>query len=117
MPLSSGRNFACAVRADGTLACWGGGVVGSSNPRPLPLPPSGTFSSVGVGDTHACALRTDGTAECWGASSEPPLTPPTGTFQQLETAAALVDLFGLTRDYACGLRFDGSMTCWGAIVR
>ena len=49
---------ACAIRVDGSLACWGPGY------SPIEVP-SGAFKSVSVGPWQACGLRPDGQPECW----------------------------------------------------
>jgi alpha-tubulin suppressor-like RCC1 family protein len=83
----------CAVRSDGTLACWGGS----------PEPPSGSFVSVASGYTRACAIRSDRTLACWGSEYYDYTNPPTGTF---ETIAAAYE-------HACGVRTGGALACWG----
>jgi len=55
--VSAGAYFACGVRTDGTLACWG--MATSS------VLPEGTYTSVSVGnDDGLCGVRTDGTLAC-----------------------------------------------------
>jgi hypothetical protein len=97
--LSAGHVAACAVRTDGTLACWGDpGTVAQ-----FPVP-AGTFTQVSVGTglrAHACALRTDQTLACWGLAFVQ--ATPAGTF----VAVALAD------DKACAVRTDGTLACWG----
>ena len=73
------RAHSCALRTDGTLACWGLNVDGQATP------PAGTYTAVSAGAVHSCALRTDGTLACWGlnasvgvAPSVPGPVPPTG---------------------------------------
>src|SRR4051812_30466982 len=58
--VSAGAGVTCAVKADGTLRCWGTNGVG------LASPPPGTFSALSVGFSQACGVRTDGTLGCWG---------------------------------------------------
>ncbi len=61
---------ACAIREDGTLACWGrGGMDGDGNDLPMRVPP-GQFTAVTVGEMIACATRPDGRAVCWGEHDE-----------------------------------------------
>ena len=70
--VSEGSDFACGVRNNGAVACWGDGVARA--------PPSGTFSSVSAGSDFACGVRTDGTIACWGENRFGQATPPAGPF-------------------------------------
>lgn len=92
----NGPNF-CAIRTDGTLACW------NSGPGVAP-PPNGTFTRVSVGLNHACAVRSDGTLACWGNNRYGKATPPPGRF--LDVAAG--------REFSCGVTADQGATCWGS---
>jgi hypothetical protein len=57
----------CALRADGTLACWGTDGYDDEGDTELPMQsPAGTYVSVTVGEEVACAQRLDGRAVCWG---------------------------------------------------
>jgi len=59
--LSYGSDHACALHADGWLACWGSDQYGKRTP------PEGEFSSVSSGEHGSCAIREDdGTVVCWG---------------------------------------------------
>jgi hypothetical protein len=100
---TSASPFACGIRTDDTLACWG-------NPTyigVMPVP-SGTFRSVSAGWSHACAIRTDGTVACWGAA---PLTGPSFPFSQAPEGVFRQVSSG--RQRSCGVRDDGHLLCWG----
>jgi hypothetical protein len=58
--VSTASEYICAIRADGSLHCWGDDTDGQTSP------PSGTFTQVSSGYTHACGIRTDGALLCWG---------------------------------------------------
>jgi alpha-tubulin suppressor-like RCC1 family protein len=68
------HDASCAVRADGSVACWGNGFFGrlgqgSADPSTVPvavvgLPASAT--AVSIGYDHTCALLVDGDIWCWG---------------------------------------------------
>ena len=108
MPYSGGAfalprdNYACGVRADGTVACWGGGDDTEE-------PPGGEFISVSAGSTHNCGVGTDGSVACWGdgygvlplAVSE---RPPDGDFISISVG----------NTHSCGVRTDASVACWGS---
>lgn len=60
----------CAIAERGFLSCW------EAIAPVLADEPSGTYTSVSVGDAHACAIRTDGTLACWGRDDEGQASPP-----------------------------------------
>jgi hypothetical protein len=98
-----GVPFACGVRTDGTLACWGNRTYLDRMPIP-----TGTFKSVSAGLFHACGIRTDDTVTCWGAvagmgaSALFDLSPP-GAFRDVSAGW----------EASCGIRDDGEVSCWG----
>ena len=109
MPYSGGAfalprdNYACGVRADGTVACWGGGYGA------LPLavserPPEGDLISVSVGNTHSCGVRTDGSVACWGWDHLGQSSPPEGEFVSVSAGEY----------HTCGIKADASVACWGS---
>src|SRR5204863_153395 len=85
--VSAGLWHTCALRTDGTVACWGsnvgpgegfsGGYLGQATP------PMGTFTQVSAGAWHTCGLRPDGTVACWGNNTQGQATPPAGTFTRV----------------------------------
>ena len=91
-----GESHACALRADGRVACWG------DNGRGQAEAPGGGFTAVAAGGDRSCGLRSDATVACWGLYA----AVPEGAF----TAVAL------DAELSCGLRPDGSLTCWLGVV-
>jgi len=63
--LDSGFYHTCAVKADGTVECWGNDD-GNEEDFGQSIAPSGTFQRVSAGAYHTCGVRTDGNLECWG---------------------------------------------------
>lgn len=72
--VSAGYYHSCAVRSNGTIACWGGGDDGQlgngTNTHTV-----NTFvlvsnisngSKITNGANHSCALKSDGSVVCWG---------------------------------------------------
>jgi alpha-tubulin suppressor-like RCC1 family protein len=59
----------CAVKTDGTIACWGDGYHGETKA------PSGRFASVTSGEQYTCGLRTDGLVACWGLNGAGQASP------------------------------------------
>jgi hypothetical protein len=133
--VGAGEDFTCAIRGDGTLACWGDDRFGQASP------PTGTFSAVDAAFRYACGLRTDATIACWGQGDVGQLPPPAGQFTAISTAdfhacarrtTGTVVCWGLDSDgevaapagafdavsagysHSCGLRTDGTISCWGS---
>ena len=122
---AGGGNFACAVRSDGSLWCWGRGEIGQlgegqTQHRGTPVPVVGMqtgVSGVSVGEGHACATKTDGSLWCWGYN-------PFGQLGDASTISrttpvAVVGMAGgvssvsLYYGHSCAIKTDGSLWCWG----
>ena len=72
--VATGRQHTCAIRVEGTIACWGDNRFGQSDP------PDGSFTAVTSDHSHNCAIRVEGTIECWGGSFGTEVVPPDGDF-------------------------------------
>ncbi len=73
--VAAGCSFNCALRRDGTVACWGANRNGELGPghdddvsSEIPLTVDGVpnASAVGAGCMHACAQTAGGSIVCWG---------------------------------------------------
>ena len=65
--VSYGSDHACALNADGSIACWG------SNEHGKATPPEGEYKAVSSGENGSCAiLREDSAVVCWGIFSVGP---------------------------------------------
>lgn len=99
--MSAGYHHTCALKADGTVVCWGANYVGQATP------PSGTFTQVSAGasfvSSYTCGVRTDGSVVCWGSDDFGRATPPSGTFTQVDAG----------QYHTCALKTDGTIACWG----
>ena len=58
--VASSHRHAAAIRADGTLVCWG------LNDNGQCTSPAGTYSEVACGPTFTAAVKTNGSLVCWG---------------------------------------------------
>jgi alpha-tubulin suppressor-like RCC1 family protein len=130
--VSTGRVNACAVRSDGTVACWGGLSLGDGTMGPSSVPV--VVSAVGGGDRltdamgvalgvrHACVVRTDRTVVCWGSNDYGQL----GDGTMMARAAPVVvldstgagplmnvDTVGCGGSHTCVRLVDGLVRCWG----
>jgi alpha-tubulin suppressor-like RCC1 family protein len=125
--VAAGRSHTCAVRANGTVSCWGNndsgqlGIGGDARLVPVAVPNLTNVVAVAAGEAHSCALLANGTAKCWGLNSSGELG--NGTFTN---SAAPVTVTGLTNavaiaaggtlgsSHTCALIADGTARCWGA---
>ncbi|MBI4705937.1 MAG: RCC1 repeat-containing protein, partial [Deltaproteobacteria bacterium] len=72
--VAAGCDYTCAVKADGTLWCWGYNYYGqlgdgTTQDKSLPVEVKAlgkTVAAVAVGERHTCAVKTGGTLWCWG---------------------------------------------------
>lgn len=125
--VANGRNFACGLREDGRVTCWGAnilGQIGTDAPRM-----GNRYSAIGevdglaeVGDLdaadyNACAT-TGGAVRCWGIApmyaADPVLGFPTETVRPVSGLAEATRI-GVGEHFACALE-AGRVLCWGAIA-
>ncbi len=95
--VAAGRYHSCAVRDDGSIACWGKDEFSQATPR------AGRFVSVSAELDHTCGVMDDGSVACWGKNLAGSTRPPGGSFASVEAG------WGFT----CGVKDDDSITCWG----
>jgi alpha-tubulin suppressor-like RCC1 family protein len=105
----------CAVRAGGSVVCWGKGQSGelgdgSKMNRNELVVAAGVARAVGVavGDGTSCALLDNGEVTCWGAGHPGGELTPTRV-AGLPTARDVRAGFG----HLCALHDDGTVSCWG----
>ena len=110
--------FACAVRTDNELWCWGAGNdprMGGAGTTPARV--LDRVTQVALGAPVACALRDDGTVWCWGAGS---LVGNGGTDFVL-TPQMVRGLTGVRSIHAglstvCAFRGGADLRCWGTLA-
>jgi alpha-tubulin suppressor-like RCC1 family protein len=129
--LSAGADFACAVRQDGTVACWGnspegmaGTTTGSTRPTTVVFPAdAGAVHVVRavVSASAACALDTTGGVWCWGYGPEigagtasVPFANPVPS-PVVDSSGVPIHAVGLGNgyDHFCALEATGAVECWG----
>jgi alpha-tubulin suppressor-like RCC1 family protein len=71
--VEAGSDFACAIRDDRTVWCWGSNNAGQlgdgstiSRATPAQVPGLGNIVQLALGRYHSCAMNTLGETFCWG---------------------------------------------------
>ncbi len=95
LQLDLGANFACGIRGDGRVRCWGL-LVGTIEEPP------GAFTEVRVGRDFACALAADGAVQCFGTAAAGPFPSPAARFVSIDAGD----------DFVCGVEQGGALGCW-----
>jgi alpha-tubulin suppressor-like RCC1 family protein len=94
----------CALRADGTVTCWGEpfGVW------PLEIAEIEGAVELSVGGFSACARLGDGSVACWAIGHQ-------DGYAQPAPVPGLVDATQISvgAGHACAVRRDGTAVCWG----
>lgn len=123
--VSAGQGHVCAIRAPGTLWCWGRNVraelgQGSTTPvqirTPVRVGTADDWKMVSAGAFQTCAIRKDDSLWCWGDNGAgqlglgdtSPRTAPTRVGMANDWMTVSIHAF-----HACGLRRPGTMWCWG----
>lgn len=132
--LAAGANHTCALRADGTVRCWGDDAFGQlGNGSPPTEPIGGGFRAVAVagltrvtqiaagGDT-TCAVVASGMVFCWGRNDRGQLgrALPVGSGSHIPVPVSLLPVMGVNavevgvgRSFACARSSRGEVACWG----
>ena len=95
--MSNGGLHTCALRASGTLWCWGANNAGQDGDGtftdrdvPTQVGTDANWALVRAGGNHTCAIRTDGTLWCWGANGSGELGIATSTLSPIEVSMSAV---------------------------
>ena len=127
--LAAGHSTSCALRSNGTVACWGDdgegelGAPGADRPTAATVPGLSRIVAITVGGMFACALDADGHVWGWGNNKVGQLgmtpdpgnhTPamvmlPNGNGQPLSNVTAIA----AGAQHVCAI-VAGAVWCWGA---
>ena len=118
---------ACAVRADGTVSCWGsnergelgngGGPLSASTPQPVTGLAAVAALATSASSQHVCALRTDGGISCWGDNRARQIAD-SGTVLRAATPLRItltgtVTAIATGASHSCVALLAGGVRCWG----
>lgn len=132
--IAAGAQHACALKADGTVWCWGGNsqyelgngnTVGNYTPvqvmADVGLPLTGV-ARIDATERHTCAVLDTGAGgvRCWGANNYhqlgyDPLAPGAGDPGYARLVPGLTNVAQAVAGSAhtCALLNDGTVSCWG----
>ncbi len=118
-----GDGFACAIRADRQVACWGDnrhGQLGlgdrAAREGVVVVPALADVVEVAAGAEHACARTAQGEVWCWGAGEEyrlgRKLDEGPHRPQRVPEVTGAVGVDAASR-HSCALLAGGGLRCWG----
>jgi len=119
---TGGNDFACALKSDETMWCWGSNGTGqlgdgtnTNRSRPVQVKDLTGVTQMATGYGHACAVKSNGTVSCWGwnhyyllgnsgpASNIPVVVSGISTATQVRPGSW----------HTCAVLANGTMSCWG----
>lgn len=119
-----GGSFACAIKSDKTVECWGDGDLGQlgngatdNSSTAVAVSTITSVHQITAGLNFACALETDGDIHCWGHNAVNQIgngntTNQTSPVDITPTGKNLVDI-SAGAGHACAVEDDGDIYCWG----
>lgn len=121
--LTAGRQFTCALTAEGAVWCWGANRYGQlglgdtiDRYEPTPLELTVAFTRIDAGETHVCATDSTATLHCWGDNRDFALGDSTirlRTRPAPVTTAPAVRLLSLGTNVTCITDHADHPICWG----
>lgn len=122
--ISAGERHTCAIKAGGTVQCWGSNSSGQlgNNTKidssvPVDVMNLKNVTLISAGLRHTCALVAGGTAWCWGLNVYGQLG--NGTTADSSVPILVAGLTGaisvVAGDFhSCAIVSNGSVQCWGS---
>jgi alpha-tubulin suppressor-like RCC1 family protein len=118
--IAAGGQTSCAIKADGSVLCWGFGYDGQVGPGaptsgsrdshiPVAVPNVSNAVSIAMSKDLSCAVLSDATVKCWGKNFSNQSSSAATSVAGVGNVAALT----LGNKHACALKTDASVACWG----
>jgi alpha-tubulin suppressor-like RCC1 family protein len=122
--LADGYDHSCALKADGTVVCWGNNSYGQLGDGtvvdrrvPVAVPGLSGVVSLSAGSQTSCALKVDRSVWCWGRNDLGQLGNGTRIDSRTPTqVSGLTDATAVAAGsfHTCALRSGGGVRCWGS---
>jgi alpha-tubulin suppressor-like RCC1 family protein len=122
--LADGYDHSCALKADGTVVCWGSNSYGQLGDGtvvdrrvPVAVPGLSAVVSLSAGSQTTCALKSDRSVWCWGRNELGQLGNGTRIDSRTPTqVSGLIDATAVAAGsfHTCALRSGGGVRCWGS---
>lgn len=121
----TGADFGCALRQNGSVACWGSNEFGQlaqgdgANAFSLvPLDLALTdIVDLSAAQASVCAVRSNGEVYCWGRKQEFPASAVPRTLPELVGTFTDALQVYVGYEHSCVIRREGLMSCWGSNSR
>lgn len=121
--VACGAAFSCAIRANGSVSCWGSGLAGQLGngarqvqPSPVAVANLDRVVALSAGESHACAARDDGSLLCWGDGFDGQLGNGDQKDRLTPTPVTALDSVAIVAAAArstCAMKTSGAVFCWG----
>jgi len=117
-----GSQFACGLRVDGKVECWGDnryGQLGTGDEvdrsDPTAIVDLNDVIQIAIGSWSACAVRADKSLWCWGRNGHGQLGDGTIDDRPAPQQVALADVEEVTvvTSHTCARTTAGHVWCWG----
>ncbi len=123
--MAAASGHTCAVKADGTLWCWGrynaaNGYLKSLANSLVPIKLSSGVASVAVGSNNTCALMLNGSVVCRGHNGHGELGiglfdgADAGYVDKVVGLAAMARSVAVGDNHGCAVLQSGDVQCWGS---
>lgn len=124
--ISCAQQNTCAVLADGSARCWGGGWLGAGEdlvgmqlvPVRVLLEDLATEpTALESGQFHSCAITKTGTMGCWGENNRGQLGDDSLALRNTPTEVLGIEtgeVVSAASDTTCAIVSGGEVRCWGS---